>query len=97
MKKTTKRLCDRRIFNQPVSFEISATEKTVQDVRQTGTGVDISSHGLGMRTKHALNKGSVLKFYLPMREVQTTIPVFAQVMWSMPADDHYRVGLRFLA
>jgi len=97
MKKTKKRLCDRKMFGQPFSFEIGAIEGKRKYVKQNGIGVDISSCGLGMKTKYALREGSVLKFLLPMREVEVTIPVFAQVMWSVPANDHFRVGLRFLA
>jgi hypothetical protein len=92
-----KRFFARQIFDLPFSFEIGAIEGKVKNVRKHGTGVDISSCGLGMKTKYALREGSVLKFFLPMRKLKVTIPVFAQVMWSMPANDHFRVGLRFLA
>jgi hypothetical protein len=92
-----KRVSARQNFDLPFSFEISAIEGKVKNVKQNGTGVDISSCGLGMKTKYALRQGSVLKFFLPMRKLEVTIPVFAQVMWSMPANDHFRVGLRFLS
>jgi hypothetical protein len=93
----TKRFCARKIFDLPFSFEIDAIEGKVKNVKQHATGVDISSCGLGMKTRYALREGSVLKFFLPMRELEVTIPVFAQVMWSKPSNDHFRVGLRFLA
>jgi len=97
MKNTHNRLCDRKMFNQPFSFEISTLEARVKNLKRNGAGVDISSCGLGMKTRHALQEGSVLKFYLPVREWDITIPVYGQVMWAKPADDHFRVGLRFLA
>jgi len=95
--KKTKRFCARKIVDLPLSFEIGAIEGKRKNVKQKGIGIDISSCGLGMKTKYALREGSVLKFFLPMREAEATIPVFAQVMWATPANDHFRVGLRFLA
>jgi hypothetical protein len=68
-----------------------------ESLEQKGYGIDISSCGVGIKTDHALRNGSVLKFNLPMRETDITVPVFAQVMWSVPANDYFRVGLRFLA
>ena len=97
MKNADKRLCDRKMFDQSFSFEMSIVEARGKKIKQSATGVDISSCGLGMKTKYALREGSVLKFFLPMREAEATIPVFAQVMWATPANDHFRVGLRFLA
>ena len=96
MKNANKRLYDRKMFDQPFSFEISVVDAGRNNVKQNGVGVDISSSGLGMKTRRSFQDGSVLKFYLPMREWEITIPVFAQVMWSKPDDDHFRVGLRFL-
>jgi hypothetical protein len=34
---------------------------------------------------------------MPVKEMEITIPVLAQVIWSKPDDDHFRAGLRFLA
>ena len=96
MKYTKARICDRKTFDQPFSFEISSIEVKPKKIEQNGIGVDISSCGLGMKTKHAFKEGSVLKFYLPMRDWEITIPVYAQVMWASTANDHFRVGLRFL-
>lgn len=90
------RLCERKMFNESFSFEMSVVETIGKNVKQDCVGVDISSCGLGMKTGHSLLEGSVLKFYLPMREWEITIPVFAQIMWSKPDDDHFRIGLRFL-
>ena len=97
MKDDKTRGCDRKNIDQPLSFEISAVQRRSMDTKKNGVTVDISSCGLGIKTKYALEEGSVLKFNFPIREVEVTIPVYAQVMWSVPANDHFRAGLRFLA
>jgi hypothetical protein len=96
MNNLNKRLCDRKMFDESFSFELSVIEARVKDVKHDCIGVDISSCGLGMKTKSSLQKGSVLKFYLPMSEWEVTIPVYAQVRWAKSVNDHFRVGLRFL-
>ena len=96
MKNADKRLCDRKMFDQSFSFEMSIVEARGEKIKQNGVGVDISSCGLGMKTKRSLQEGSVLKFYLPMREWEITIPVYAQVRWAKSVNDRFRVGLRFL-
>ena len=90
------RLCERKMFDESFSFEMSVVEARGKNVKQNGIGVDISSCGLGMKVRRSLQEGSVLKFYLPMREWEITVPVFAQIMWSKPDDEHFRVGLKFL-
>ena len=90
------RLCERKMFDESFSFEMSVVEARGKNVKQNGIGVDISSCGLGMKTRRSLQEGSVLKFYLPMRKWDITVPVFAQIMWSKPDDEHFRVGLKFL-
>ena len=90
------RLCERKMFDESFSFEMSVVEGRGKNIKQDGIGVDISSRGIGMKTRHPLQEGSVLKFYLPMREWEITIPVFAQVRWAKSINDHFRVGLRFL-
>ena len=97
MKQDRTRVCDRKNLDQSLSFEVSAIQGKSKDGKENGVTVDISSCGLGIKTEHALEEGSVLKFNFPIREVEVTIPVYAQVMWSMPTNDHFRAGLRFLA
>lgn len=98
--KSEKRFSGRQSFNRPVSFEICAT-KTSQsmDIQQNGLGVDISAEGIGITTDYALREGDVLKLYIPINNtVGTSLPVYAEVMWSKPADENLRAGgLRFLA
>ena len=90
------RVCERKMFDESFSFEMSIAGGIGKNIKQNGVGVDISSCGLGMKTKQSLQEGSVLKFYLPMREWKITVPVFAQVRWAKTINDHFRIGLRFL-
>jgi hypothetical protein len=92
-----KRVCARIIFNQPFSFELCTIARKIKNIKQNGIGLNISSSGLGMKTRYSLMEGSVVKFILPLGEAEITVPVFAEVIWSMPADNHFSVGLRFLA
>jgi len=92
-----KRLYDRKAFNQPLSFEISVLGEESKNIRQNGIATNISSDGFGMITDYSLKEGSVLKTYLPVQGVDLSIPVFTEVMWSVPNGNLFRVGLRFLA
>jgi hypothetical protein len=97
MKYKEKRVCDRKIFAQPVSFQISAIEGKIENIKKNSIAIDISSHGVGIKTKYVLAEGSVVKFYFPIKEAGITIPVYAQVMWSMHTNEHLRAGLKFLS
>jgi hypothetical protein len=57
-----KRLTERRIFNQPLSFEISRAE-SFEIIRKNALGVDISSAGLGLTTEYALKFEGVYSSY----------------------------------
>jgi hypothetical protein len=96
MKFEHKRHSYRQGFNQPVSFETSVINGKVRNILYNGIVMDISDGGIGLKTDHALPEGSVLKFNIPIKDVEITIPVFAQVMWSKPDDHHFRAGLSFL-
>ena len=92
-----KRQYERKEFNQPFSFEMSIAGDQLENVIHEATGVDISAYGLGLVTNYALKEGSVIKSRIPVSEVETSLPVYALVIWSKPANDNFRVGLRFLA
>jgi hypothetical protein len=96
MKFEHKRHSYRQEFNQPVSFETSVINGKIRNIRYNGIVVDISDGGLGLKTDHALSQGSVLKFDIPIKDMDIAIPVFAQVLWSKPDDDQFRAGLSFL-
>jgi hypothetical protein len=97
IEKSKKRLKERKRFHKRVDFELSATEPgRVKNICSSGKSVDISGGGLGLTTAFVLRKGEVLRLQLPVYEVDVTIPVFAEVMWTKSMDDQYRTGLRFL-
>jgi hypothetical protein len=91
-----KREYERKEFNQSFSFEISIAGDQFENVTHEAIGIDISSYGLGMVTNYALKEGSVLKSHIPLSEMDTTLPVYVLVIWSKPANDKFRAGLRFL-
>lgn len=93
-----KRENSRKTIHQPVSFELSELKQSRPgNVVKSGLGMDISSGGMGLTTDCALREGDVLKLLLPVAAMAATLPVFAEVIWSRPADSGVRAGLRFLA
>ena len=64
--------------------------------RFDGRCIDISNYGAGIITEHALESSQVIKLYLPMKNTNTFMPVFAQVIWTAPDDGRTRTGVRFL-
>ncbi len=82
-----------------MSFDTLVTESRRIALKELqGICLDISDAGLGISTEHAMEKGQVLEIYIPFEDMDTTvtIPVFAEVMWSISDNDHFRVGVRFL-
>jgi hypothetical protein len=68
----------------------------LENITCEAIGVDISSSGLGVVTDYALKEGDVLKSRIPVIEMDTALPVYAEVVWSKPHNGKFRVGLRFL-
>jgi hypothetical protein len=92
-----KRLKIRSPFNQPISFDMIDVESDILgNISNTGIGVDISEDGLGMISDYTFKKAQVVKLHLPLQEMDRPFSVFAEVMWSRPANSHFRIGLRFL-
>ena len=92
------RVSFRKIIPQPVSIElIGLGPGRAKEFRIDGQCVDISSEGMGMTTVGALHQGDVLKLHFAVVDMQVTLPILTEVMWSRPVEDHYRAGLRFLA
>ena len=92
------RLCSRKAIHHPFCFEISRDMSgRLRYLQKNGIFVDISSEGARIFTSYALRKGDVRKIYFPVREVEECIPVFTEVMWCRELDEHFIVGLRFLA
>ena len=95
IKETAKRDDERKPFNSPVHFRLSAANsKQKTDVPYVGRGVDISKYGLGLISEVQFEKGDILQVLLPAIG-DITLPVFAEVRWSVPFNS-FRVGLQFL-
>jgi hypothetical protein len=95
--KSQKRSIERKIFNKTIHFELSIMESgQLKNIQYDGLALDISQAGLGLSTEYALKEGDVLKLIFPINELNITLPVFAETVWSKPANGHFRAGLRFL-
>lgn len=96
--KPEKRTLERNIFPYPIDFEMAGTgQETTDPVKLTGDGVDISSNGVGMWTTVSLNRGDVVKLYIPVPSQKTCQPCLSQVRWVESGNRHNRVGLQFLS
>ncbi len=96
--KPEKRTLERNIFPYPVDFEMTVLgPEQTKAITLTGDAVDISSNGLGMWTTAPLNRGDVVKLYIPVPSQNTVLPSFSEVRWVEPGSSHNRVGLQFLA
>ena len=94
-KEPEKRDGERKPFNSQVHFRLSAVNlKQKTHVQYVGRGVDISEYGLGLITEVRLKEGDILQVLL-LDIGGTTLPIFAEVKWSVPFDS-FRVGLQFL-
>jgi len=94
---TGKRSKLRKTFNRAVPFEILAVQSNrVENIQQDGVCLDISEGGLGLSAGVPLQRSQVVKVFLPVVEVRTSLPVFAEVVWSEPSNGSFRMGLRIL-
>jgi len=92
-----KRLNERKKFNRFVPFvTIKGDLDRVRYIKGDGFSLDISEGGLGFKADRSFRIGDILKISLPMPRINISIPVFAEVMWVKPKEDHFRAWLRFL-
>ena len=88
----------RKKFSRPVCVEIvGMAEGRMQNIRINGDCMDMSHDGMCIITGCALNQGAVLKLCFPVTDVEESLPVFTEVVWSRRIDKRYVAGLRFLA
>jgi hypothetical protein len=93
-----KRRIDRTEF--PHTFHLHLTTEQsgrLELLEAISQGIDINSHGLGIRTNYSFRKGDVVRVQLPSQAEGTFLPVFSQVVWSRKENDGFRVGLQFLS
>jgi hypothetical protein len=87
----------RKHFSEEIHFESMLTgENRKGIVYRNGSSTDISSGGLGLITPYESTKGEILKLLIPFKALDITVPVFAEVMWTQPFEQHYKAGLMFL-
>ena len=90
-----RRMTERKAFALPVEYDLGAAAGKDVGIHRAETQ-DICVGGLRIVTEHPLRNGAVLRLSLPVSGPQTRLPVFAEVVWTLPAADYFRVGLRFL-
>ncbi len=86
----------RKTFRRSIPFEKIAGKLNQQNIKRSGISLDISDGGLGFNTDVSLEKGEIVKLLIPASKARITVPVFSEVIWARPANDHFRTGLRFL-
>jgi hypothetical protein len=92
-----KRKLDRAPFSYTVLFEINGTKSSRSSTLRTeGSGLDISSSGIGILTDRLLSPGDVVKLYIPLGSTNTIIPTTSEVRWTGVEEGRYRLGLKFL-
>ncbi len=93
-----KRARARRIYNKIIVLERSdIVSDQVRNYRWDGLILDISQAGLGLNTDHHLREGEIVKLFLPLRELDISVPVMAEVKWSKRISSTCQSGLRFLS
>ena len=93
-----KRTDPRKSVNQAISFELLMAEKKhLRNVQIDGLCSDISRYGLGLTTDCLLEQDNILRLHFPVSELNTTLPLYAKVVWSRPVDADFKAGLRFVA
>ncbi|MRR06141.1 MAG: PilZ domain-containing protein [Deltaproteobacteria bacterium] len=93
--KQKNRAYKRKIFNRPVSFELSAiTDGRRETIHMSGEAINISSGGIGLSTTCRLERGEILKLYLPAIARSAALPVFSEVVWVKQAGGNVEAGVR---
>lgn len=97
MNASEKRIHKREDFRQPVRFDISAFGRSAEGgVEKRGEVTNISSGGIGLQSGYPLEKGEILKLYLPTMAKNIAPPVFTEVVWVRRFCDSVEAGLRFI-
>jgi len=91
------RLTPRQPFEQTVQLERSLLftgENT--PVHEIGQTLDICPRGLCIKTEAPLQPKEMVRVYLPVQAVDIPLPVFSEVRWVKPHNQHYMAGLQFM-
>jgi hypothetical protein len=92
-----KRRGARKTFNRTIVLEKSdIVSDHVRHYRFDGVVLDVSQGGLGLSTDRSLREGEIVKLFLPLNQMNITVPVMAEVKWSRRMSSACQSGLRFL-
>jgi len=92
-----KRRSGRRPFDCRLDFEAGTIGSGgYANATYEARGLDISPEGVGLSCDNPLSKGMILRLLSPIPEESAGFSPFAEVVWSAPAGDRFRAGLRFL-
>jgi hypothetical protein len=87
----------RKVFRRSIIFEQTFVDLNQLDsIQRNGLCLDISDDGLGFTVDVPLKRGEIIKLLIPAYTARTSVPVFSEVIWARPTNDHFRTGLRFL-
>ena len=90
------RLHSRKELLKPIVLELFVPFEGQGNVQIEAMGIDISSGGIGITTRHAMSSGEVMKVSYPLNGDTITLPVYSEVVWSVLNEGGCRAGLRFL-
>jgi len=91
-----RRTAERKTFDLPVDYELGAGAGEFGNRTLHAQAQDIGADGIKILTDCPLQKGMVLRLNFPISGFRTFLPVFAEVAWTVPAEDRFKAGLRFL-
>ena len=91
-----KRKEQRKTFHHSIEYDLGSASRASGKRAYAARTRDISAHGLQILTDHPLKKGMVVRLDLQVSGVEISVPVFAEVVWAIPADKGFRAGLKYL-
>ena len=97
--KKERRLSRRFLYKHPIRYMAMGDLKRPPDeAPRIGDVVDLSDGGMRIRTAEpGLGKGFILKLWLPVSEVEVSVPVLSEVRWvKEERPGGYHAGLRFM-
>ena len=91
-----RRTAERKGFGYSLEYDLGATAGESGIKTHTALAQDICADGLGILTDYPLERGAVVRLGLPVSGLQIVLPIFAEVIWTVSANNRCKAGLRFL-
>ena len=91
-----RRIIKRKSFSEKITFSTlyKADQKSQDD--KNATCLDISDGGLCFETTDQLHAKQMIRMMLPVKEVNVSSPILGEVVWALPANGKFKVGVRFI-